>query len=61
MSVISVEKDLDSLSLTLVADFDAPIDRVWELWADPRQLEHLHCSIGTHDARLLGRLGATEQ
>jgi len=39
MSIISVEKDLESLSLTLVADFDAPIDRVWQLWADPRQLE----------------------
>jgi uncharacterized protein YndB with AHSA1/START domain len=39
MSIVSVEKDIDSLSLTLVADFDAPIDRVWQLWADPRQLE----------------------
>jgi uncharacterized protein YndB with AHSA1/START domain len=39
MSLTSVEKDYDSLSLTLVADFDAPIDRVWQLWADPRQLE----------------------
>jgi uncharacterized protein YndB with AHSA1/START domain len=39
MSVISVEKDFDSLSLTLVAEFDAPIERVWRLWADPRQLE----------------------
>jgi uncharacterized protein YndB with AHSA1/START domain len=39
MSVVSVEKDLDSLSLTLAADFDAPIERVWQLWADPRQLE----------------------
>jgi uncharacterized protein YndB with AHSA1/START domain len=39
MSVISVEKDVDSLSLTLVAEFDAPIERVWQLWADPRQLE----------------------
>jgi uncharacterized protein YndB with AHSA1/START domain len=38
MSVISVEKDVDRLSLTLVADFDAPIERVWQLWADPRQL-----------------------
>jgi uncharacterized protein YndB with AHSA1/START domain len=36
MSVISVEKDVDSLSLTLVADFDVPIERVWRLWADPR-------------------------
>jgi uncharacterized protein YndB with AHSA1/START domain len=39
MSVTSVEKDFDSLTLTLVADFDAPIERVWQLWADPRQLE----------------------
>jgi uncharacterized protein YndB with AHSA1/START domain len=38
MSVISVEKDFDSLSLVLVAEFDAPIERVWQLWADPRQL-----------------------
>lgn len=39
MSVTSVEKDLDTLSLTLIADFDAPVERVWQLWADPRQLE----------------------
>ena len=39
MSIVSVEKDFDSLSLTLIADFDAPIERVWELWADPRQQE----------------------
>jgi uncharacterized protein YndB with AHSA1/START domain len=39
MSLISVEKDFDSLSLTLTADFEAPIERVWQLWADPRQLE----------------------
>ena len=39
MSVVSVEKDVDTLSLTLVAGFDAPIERVWQLWADPRQLE----------------------
>jgi uncharacterized protein YndB with AHSA1/START domain len=39
MSVVSVEKDVDDLSLVLVAEFDAPIERVWQLWADPRQLE----------------------
>jgi uncharacterized protein YndB with AHSA1/START domain len=39
MSVTSVTKDFDSLTLTLVADFDAPIERVWQLWADPRLLE----------------------
>ena len=30
MSVISVEKDFESLSLTLVAEFDAPIERAWQ-------------------------------
>ena len=39
MSVTSVEKNLDSLTITLVADFDAPIERVWQLRADPRKLE----------------------
>jgi uncharacterized protein YndB with AHSA1/START domain len=39
MSVTSLDKDLDSLTLTLVADFDSSAERVWELWADPRQLE----------------------
>jgi uncharacterized protein YndB with AHSA1/START domain len=39
MSVIRVEKDLDSLTLLLVAEFEAPTERVWQLWADPRQLE----------------------
>jgi uncharacterized protein YndB with AHSA1/START domain len=39
MTVTSVDKDLDSLTLTLTADFAAPVERVWRLWADPRQLE----------------------
>ena len=39
MSVTSVDKDYDNLTITLVADFDASVDRVWDLWADPRKLE----------------------
>ena len=39
MSVTRVDKDFDALTLTLVADFDAPVERVWQLWAEPRQLE----------------------
>jgi uncharacterized protein YndB with AHSA1/START domain len=39
LTVIRVDKDVDNLSLTLVAEFDAPIERVWQLWADPRRLE----------------------
>jgi uncharacterized protein YndB with AHSA1/START domain len=39
MTVTDVRKDPQALSMTLDAEFDAPAERVWELWADPRQLE----------------------
>lgn len=39
MSVTSVDKDYDNLTLTLIADFTAPVEQVWQLWADPRRLE----------------------
>jgi uncharacterized protein YndB with AHSA1/START domain len=39
MTVTSVRKDPDALTMVLTAEFDASPARVWELWADPRQLE----------------------
>ena len=39
MPVTDVVKNRDDLSMTLTAEFDASPERVWELWADPRQLE----------------------
>ena len=39
MTVTSVNKDPEALTLTLTAEFDATPERVWDLWADPRQLE----------------------
>ena len=39
MTVTAVRKDPDKLTLTLDAEFDATPERVWQLWADPRQLE----------------------
>ena len=39
MTVTAVRKDTDALTMTLDAEFDASPDRVWQLWADPRQLE----------------------
>jgi uncharacterized protein YndB with AHSA1/START domain len=39
MMVISSSKDVDALTLTFVAEFDAEVERVWRLWEDPRQLE----------------------
>jgi uncharacterized protein YndB with AHSA1/START domain len=39
MTVTAVRKDPQALTMTLDAEFDAPPERVWQLWADPRQLE----------------------
>ncbi|MBV9356475.1 MAG: SRPBCC domain-containing protein [Chloroflexi bacterium] len=39
MTVTAVRKDPQRLTLTLEAEFDASPERVWQLWADPRQLE----------------------
>lgn len=39
MTVTSVRKDPDALTMTITAEFDATVDRAWQLWADPRQLE----------------------
>lgn len=39
MTVTAVRKDLASLTLTITAEFDASPEGVWQLWADPRQLE----------------------
>src|ERR671918_1463108 len=51
----SVDKDYDNLTVTLVAEFDASIDQVWELWSDPRKLERwwgppgYPATVETHD------------
>jgi uncharacterized protein YndB with AHSA1/START domain len=39
MPVTDVKKDLDALTMTIVAEFDASAERLWQVWADPRQLE----------------------
>lgn len=39
MTVTNVVKDPAALSMTLTAEFNATPERVWQLWADPRQLE----------------------
>lgn len=41
MPVTDVQKDLDNLTITITAEFAAPVDRVWQLYADPRQLEQV--------------------
>jgi uncharacterized protein YndB with AHSA1/START domain len=39
MTVTSVRKDPEALTMTLTAELDATVERAWQLWADPRQLE----------------------
>jgi uncharacterized protein YndB with AHSA1/START domain len=39
MPVTDVRRDTDALALTIECEYDAPVERVWQLWADPRQLE----------------------
>jgi uncharacterized protein YndB with AHSA1/START domain/pimeloyl-ACP methyl ester carboxylesterase len=39
MTVTAVRKDPRALTMTIDAEFDASPERVWQLWADPRQLE----------------------
>jgi len=62
MTVTAVEKDLQARMLTLTAQFEAPVERIWQLWADPRQLERwwgppMYPSTFTvHDLRPGGRM-----
>jgi len=39
MPITSIDKDADALTLTVVADFPVPVRRLWDAYADPRQLE----------------------
>jgi uncharacterized protein YndB with AHSA1/START domain len=39
MTVTAVHKDTEAHTMTLTAEFEASPERVWQLWADPRQLE----------------------
>ena len=39
MTVTNVVKDPHARTLTITAHFGAPIERVWRIWSDPRQLE----------------------
>lgn len=39
MPVTDVKHDLDTRTLTITAEFAAPVERIWQIYADPRQLE----------------------
>lgn len=39
MPVTSVSSDVNTLSLTIVGEYPVKVERLWEAYADPRQLE----------------------
>jgi uncharacterized protein YndB with AHSA1/START domain len=39
MPITSVTSDADALTLTVVGEYPVPVERLWEAYADPRQLE----------------------
>src|SRR5919107_4510529 len=62
MPVTDVQQDLDNRTLTITADFAAPVQRVWQVYADPRQLEKVWgpptwpATVVDHDLRPGGRV-----
>ncbi|HET6920828.1 MAG TPA: SRPBCC domain-containing protein [Jiangellaceae bacterium] len=62
MIAAAVRKHADTLTMTLDAESDATPERVWQLWADPRQLEHrwgppnYPATVKSHDLRPGGRV-----
>lgn len=39
MPITSLTSDAKRLTLTLVGEYPVPVERLWDAWADPRQLE----------------------
>jgi uncharacterized protein YndB with AHSA1/START domain len=62
MTVTAITKDAQALTMTLTAEFGATPERVWQLWADPRQLERwwgpptYPATVTSHDLREGGRV-----
>jgi uncharacterized protein YndB with AHSA1/START domain len=62
MGVTNIEKDPQRLTLTVSAEYDVTVERAWELWSDPRQLERwwgpptYPATVEEHDLRPGGRV-----
>ena len=41
MPVTDIRRNIDDRTLTITAEFAAPVERVWQIYADPRQLEKI--------------------
>ena len=62
MSVTNVTKDPEALTMSITSRFDAPVERVWQVWADPRRLERwwgpptYPATVTEHDLAVGGRV-----
>lgn len=60
--VTQIDKDTTARTMTMTAEFDASIERVWRLWSDPRQLERwwgpptYPATVVDHDFTVGGRV-----
>ena len=59
MPVTGITTDVDTRTLTITAEFAAPVTRVWAMYADPRQLEQVWGPPGYHEP--ISRLGPAPQ
>lgn len=41
MPVTDITHDLEARTITIAARFAAPVERIWQIYADPRQLEQV--------------------
>lgn len=39
MPITSITSDIDTLTLTAIGDYPVSVERLWDAWTDPRQLE----------------------
>ncbi len=46
MPITAIDKSTDDLTLTITADFPVPLRRLWDAYADPRQLERFWGPVG---------------
>lgn len=61
MPITSVSSDAGALTLTVVGDYPVPVERLWQAYADPRQLERFWgpaewpATFTRHDLEVGGR------
>jgi hypothetical protein len=61
MTVTAIRKDAQSRTMTLEAEFDASLERVWQLWADRRQLASIESEFPSVEAmEQLAAMGTEE-